>query len=73
MGEEHITKSLDEAQVVLADKYLLLDYDTDVTDWSGDNWKMYFSPEEFEASGVTKDMKAVYENDRFVVYMREED
>lgn len=73
MGEERITKSLDEAQVVLADKYLLLDYDTDVTDWSGDNWKMYFSPEEFEASGVTEDMKAVYENDRFVVYMREED
>lgn len=73
IGEEHITKSLEEAQVVLADKYLLLDYDTEVTDWSGDDWKLYLSPEQFEASGVTRNMEAVYENDRFVLYMRKEE
>lgn len=72
IGEERIAESLEEAQVVLADKFLLLGYDTEVTDWSGDDWKLYLSPEQFEASGVARNMEAVYENDRFVVYMRKE-
>lgn len=70
IGEEHITRQLEEAEIVLADKYLLLRYDTDITDWSGDEWKLYLTPEQFETAGVTQNMDAIYENDRFVLYMR---
>lgn len=65
---EQITRDLAEAEVVLADKYLLLNYDTDVIDWSADGWKMYLTQEEFAASNVTERMEAVYENDRFILY-----
>ncbi len=68
IGEEHITRQPEEAEVVLADKYLLLRYDTDITDWSGDDWKLYLTPEQFEAAGVTQSMDAIYENDRFILY-----
>ena len=68
IGEERITRQPEEAEIVLADKYLLLQYNTDITDWSGDDWKLYLTPEQFEASDVTHNMEAVYENERFVVY-----
>lgn len=68
IGEERVTRQPEDAEIVLADKYLLLRYDTDITDWSGDDWKLYLTPEQFEASDVTNDMEAVYENDRFIVY-----
>ena len=68
IGEDCITRQPEEAEIVLADKYLLLRYDTDITDWSGDDWKLYLTPEQFEAAGVTQSMDAVYENDRFVLY-----
>ncbi len=68
IGGERITRQPEEAEIVLADKYLLLQYNTDITDWSGDDWKLYLTPEQFEASDVTHNMEAVYENERFVVY-----
>lgn len=68
IGEERITRQPEEAEIVLADKYLLLHYDADITGWSGDDWKLYLTPEQFEASDVTHNMEAVYENERFVVY-----
>ncbi|MDE6847393.1 MAG: glycosyltransferase family 39 protein [Lachnospiraceae bacterium] len=72
IGEERITRQLEEAEIVLADKFLLLHYNTDVIDWSGDDWKLYFTPEQFEEAGVTQSMEAVYENDRFVLYSKKE-
>lgn len=71
--EERITRDLTEAEAVLADKYLLLNYNTDVIDWSGDDWKLYLTPEEFAASRTVERMKAVYENDRFILYMENKD
>lgn len=68
IGEERITRRPEEAEIILADKYLLLRYDTDITDWSGDDWKLYLTPEQFEETGVAHNMEAVYENDRFIVY-----
>lgn len=68
IGEERITRVPEEAEVILADKYLLLDYDTDVIDWSGDDWKLYLSPEQFAESGVMQKREAVYENDRFILF-----
>lgn len=70
IGEERITRQPEEAEIVLADKFLLLGYDTDITDWSGDDWKLYLTPEQFEESGVMRNMEAVYENDRFIVYIK---
>lgn len=70
IGEERITRQPEEAELVLADKFLLLNYDTDVIDWSGDDWKLYLTPEQFEAAGVTQTMEAVYENDRFILYSK---
>ena len=68
IDEECITRQPEEAEIVLADKFLLLHYNTDVIDWSGDDWKLYLTPEQFEAAVVTRSMEAVYENDRFVLY-----
>ena len=68
IGEERITRVPEEAEVILSDKYLLLDYDTDVIDWSGDDWKLYLSPEQFAESGVMQKREAVYENDRFILF-----
>lgn len=73
MGEESITKAPEEAQIVLADKFLLLGYETRSADWMGDDWKLYLSPEQFKESGVFGRMEAVYENDRFVLYRRREE
>lgn len=68
IGEERLTRNPEDADVVLADKYLLLSYDTDMVDWSGDDWKLYLSPEQFQQYGVEGTHKKVYENDRFVLY-----
>lgn len=70
IGEGSITRQPEEADYVLADKFLLLNYDTDVIDWGGDDWKLYLTPEQFEAAGVTRNMEAVYENDRFILYSK---
>lgn len=70
---EQTTRDLTEAEAVLADKYLLLDYDTDVIDWSGDDWKLYLTQEEFAAARIVERMEAVYENDRFILYMENND
>lgn len=68
LSGDRITRDLAEAEVVLADKYLLLDCNTDVIDWGADDWKLYLTKEEFAASQVTERMEAVYENDRFILY-----
>ena len=70
---ERLTRDLTEAEAVLADKYLLLDYNTDVIDWSGDDWKLYLTQEEFAASRIVERMEAVYENDRIILYMENND
>lgn len=68
---ERITRDLTDADVVLADKFLLLNYDTEISDWSGDDWKLYLTPEAFQESGATERMQAVYENERFVLYRKD--
>lgn len=70
IGEDRVTRDFAEAEVVLADKYLLADYNTDVIDWRGDEWKLYLTREEFVASLEDTQMKAVYENDRFILYRK---
>lgn len=67
---EHLTRNPAEAEVVLADKYLLLCYDTELSGWSGDDWKLYLTAEQFEQSGVKEYMEAVYENERFVLFKK---
>ena len=73
IDEERITRDLTEAEAVLADKYLLLNYNTDVIDWSGDDWKLYLTQEEFAAARIVERMEAVYENNRFILYMENND
>lgn len=68
---ERITRDLTDADVMLADKFLLLNYDTEISDWSGDDWKLYLTPEAFRESDVTERMQAVYENERFVLYRKD--
>ena len=68
---ESITRQPEEGEIVLADKYLLLDY-TRRDDLSGDVWKLYLTPEQFEESGVKEQMEAFYENSRFILYKHKE-
>lgn len=68
IGEERITRDLKEAEIALADKYLLAGYDTDVIDCAGDDWKLYLTREEFAAAQAALQMEALYENDRFILY-----
>lgn len=70
IGEDRVTRNLTEAETVLADKYLLADYKTDVIDWKGDDWKLYLTQEEFAGALTDSQMQAVYENDRFILYQR---
>lgn len=70
IAEDRVTRNLTEAEVVLADKYLLADYDTDVIDWKGDDWKLYLTREEFVGALADSQMQAVYENDRFILYQK---
>ena len=71
IGEDRVTRQPEEGEIVLADKYLLLDY-TSRDDLSGDAWKLYLTPEQFEASDVKEKMEAFYENSRFILYIRKE-
>lgn len=68
IGEDRVTRDPAEAEIVLADKYLLTDYDTDVIEWKGDDWKLYLTREEFAAAQAALQMETVYENDRFILY-----
>ena len=68
IGEDRVTRDLTEAEIVLADKYLLANYNTDVIDWTGDDWKLYLTREEFAAAQAALQMESVYENDRFILY-----
>lgn len=68
---ERVTRQPEEGDIVLADNYLLLDY-TRRDDLSGDAWKLYLTPEQFEASGVKEQMEPVYENIRFTLYKHKE-
>lgn len=68
---ESITRQPEEGDIVLADKYLLLDY-TRRDDLNGDVWKLYLTPEQFEESGVKEQMDAFYENSRFILYKHKE-
>ena len=69
--DDRVTRQPEEGDIVLADKYLLLDY-TRRDDLSGDAWKLYLTPEQFEESGVKEHMEAFYENSRFILYKRKE-
>ena len=68
---ERVTRQPEEGEIVLADKYLLLDY-ASRDDLSGDAWKLYLTSEQFEESGVKEQMEAFYENSRFILYKRKE-
>ncbi len=65
--EERITRNPTEADVVLADKYLLSDRVNEETDNGQDVWKLYITREEFMRCMETADLEAVYENSRFVL------
>ena len=68
IDEKRIAGTPEEADAVLADKYLLLGNSEEAPEATGDRWKLYTTPEEFarfvEAAGLTP----VYENERFVVF-----
>lgn len=68
---ERVTRQPEEGEIVLADKYLLLDYACR-DDLSGDAWKLYLTSEQFEESGVKEQMETFYENSRFILYKRKE-
>ena len=66
--EERITRDPTEADMVLADKYLLSDRGDEAEGGSQDAWKLYITREEFMQCVETAGLEAVYENDRFVLY-----
>ena len=68
---ERVTRQPEEGDIVLADNYLLLNH-TRRDDLSGDAWKLYLSPEQFDASGVKEHMEPIYENIRFTLYKNKE-
>lgn len=71
IGEDRVTRQPEEGDFVLADNYLLLG-DMSREDLRGDMWKLYLTPEQFEASGVREQMEKVYCNIRFTLYKRKE-
>lgn len=68
---DRVTRQPEEGEIVLADNYLLLN-DLSREDLSGDAWKLYLTPEQFEASGVKEQMEEAYRNTRFTLYKRKE-
>lgn len=68
IGEESITAAPEEADMVLADKYLLLESEDIESGMSGDAWKLYMDREEFVQFVRTAGLEPVYENERFVLY-----
>lgn len=76
IGEDRVTMDLSQADMVLADKFLLLgdlNEQSEAGYWSSDEWKLYMTAEEFKESGATEEMERIYENDRFVLYSRIQD
>ena len=70
IGEERITDRPEEADVVLADRYLLLGQGEDRPELDADAWKLYTTGDEFAQFVETAGMQPVYENDRFVLYQK---
>lgn len=68
IGEERITAAPEEADMVLADKYLLLEQGDIEPEMSGDAWKLYTDREGFAQFVRTAGLEPVYENERFVLY-----
>ena len=68
ISKERITRDPAEADMVLADKYLLSDQGDEAADDSQDAWKLYITREEFLRCVETAGLEAVYENDRFILY-----
>lgn len=69
IGEQGIAERPEEADMVLADKYLLLGQESGGSvDYDGDVWKMYTTQEEFVRFVEAAGLKPVYENDRFVLF-----
>lgn len=70
IGPERITQQPKEADIVLADKYLLLGTEMSDTgfDPTGDAWKLYLSETEFTRFLEEANLSAVYENDRFILF-----
>lgn len=70
IGEERITDRPEEADVVLADRYLLLGQGEDRPELDADAWKLYTTGDEFAQFVETAGMQPVYENDGFVLYQK---
>lgn len=68
MDETRITRQPEEADVVLADRYLLLGQETDTLEATGDMWKLYMTGQEFVQFVEKAELKPVYENNRFVLF-----
>ena len=68
IGEDGVTRQPSEADVVLADRYLLLEQEEDRPECGGDAWKLYTTREAFAQFLEETEAAAVYENDRFVLY-----
>lgn len=70
IGEENITDRPEEADVVLADRYLLLGQGEERPEWDGDEWKLYTTGDAFAQFVETAGLQPVYENERFVLYQK---
>lgn len=68
IGEEQITAQPEEADVILADKYLLPGQTGEGADDNPDDWKLYMTEDEFVRFRERSGLKPVYENDRFVLF-----
>ncbi len=70
MGQERIAQQPEEADAVLADKYLLLGMESGDAgfDPAGDTWKLYSSESEFARFLEESGLSAYYENDRFILF-----
>lgn len=68
IGEDGVTRQPSEADVVLADRYLLLEQEEDRPEYGGDAWKLYTTREAFAQFLEETEAAAVYENERFVLY-----
>lgn len=70
IGEEQIAGSPEEADAVLADKYLLLGQADAVAEYGADEWKLYTTADEFLQYTEESGLEPVYENGRFVLFTR---
>lgn len=68
IGEDKIARRPEEADMVLADKYLLLGQENDGISFSADDWKLYVTEAEFAEFVKSAGLEPVYENDRFVLF-----